>query len=269
MTTKCTTNTRWSFAPRPTSLLALCLFLVTLTPCLQAGEPLSSTTNKVTQALFQRLQSKGREQMTNAAEKVATTNPASSTTPVPAQGSTTTNLLVEPILKPGLLLDVVVTAAGRKEIAEIGKRISDDGSISLPLVGTVRVQGMTLKELCAHLQTIYSTYLRSPQVYTEFNLGSPGSLSPWGSVTVLGTVRNPGSINIPQTQDLTVSRAIQGAGGLDASADDSSIRISRRNPDGTIKRITANLHAFGSTGELKHDIKLEACDVVFVPEEFF
>jgi len=167
------------------------------------------------------------------------------------------------------MIDITVTAGGRKEIIETGRRVSNDGNVSLPLIGPVQVEGLTLNELSEQLLALYSKYLRNPQVDIDFNIASPGSVSPWGSVTVLGTVKNPGSISIPSTHDLTVSRAIQSVGGLDLSANDSAIRISRRNPDGTIKKIKVDLHALGSTGELTQDVKLEAGDVVFVPEEFF
>lgn len=176
----------------------------------------------------------------------------------------------EPLLKPGFLLNISVAGGGRREFSEERKRVADDGTIGLPLVGTLRVEGMTLKAVSEQLRTLYAKYLRNPLVEMSFCVDvTPGAVSPWGSVTVLGRVKSPGSINIPPTRDLSVSRAIQCAGGLDSSANDSSIRISRHNSDGTIEKIIVNLPALGTTGNIKNDINLRAGDVVYVPETIF
>jgi protein involved in polysaccharide export with SLBB domain len=122
----------------------------------------------------------------------------------------------------------------------------------------------------AHIEALYSTYLRNPQVDVGFAFdNSPGSVSPWGSVTVLGRVKTEGSINMPPTQDLTVSRAIQQSGGFNTSANISSITVTRRNPDGSVRHMEVDLRALRSRGELGQDLKLEPGDVVFVPEEVF
>lgn len=270
MTTKATRDVQRSSVSYSHALRAICLLLVLLTSHTHAKGQVIGEDGNPPLRILPELQDEGRGKIVKTNAHNAATSTVTSVVSAPApKSSTTTNRFTQPCLKPGIMVDVVVAASGRKEITEIGKRVSDDGNISLPLVGMVSVEGLTLKELSEHLQSIYRTYLRNPQVYTEFNIGSQGSISPWGSVTILGTVKQPGSVNIPQTQDLTVSRAIQSVGGLDTSADDSSIRITRRNPDGTVKKLKANLHALGSTGELKQDVTLEAGDIVFVPEEFF
>lgn len=202
----------------------------------------------------------GSQRASNSIPALAT--PAAVDITVPVRGA-------DPRIGPGMMVDIIVMVGGRKEVSEIGKRVSDDGTITLPLVGVVTINDMSMKELSDRLQNLYSTYLRDPQVEADFNVSNAGAVSPWGAVTVLGRVKSPGSIGIPRSRDLTVSRAIQGAGGFDTSANDSSVRISRRRSDGSVKKITVDLHALGSSGELKQDITLEAGDVVFVPEEIF
>ncbi|HOU21158.1 MAG TPA: polysaccharide export protein, partial [Kiritimatiellia bacterium] len=73
----------------------------------------------------------------------------------------------------------------------------------------------------------------------------------------------------PPTRDLTVSGAIQKAGGVATSAKLNAILISRPLPDGTIETRTVNLNAVGKSGRLEEDIILEADDVVYVPESMF
>ena len=68
---------------------------------------------------------------------------------------------------------------------------------------------------------------------------------------------------------MTVSGAIQQAGGFAASAKDSAILVTRSLPDGRTETRTINLHAVGTAGRLEDDIILEANDVVYVPEAMF
>lgn len=174
-----------------------------------------------------------------------------------------------PVLKPGFLVRVTVLASGKREIDAEVMRVSDNSILDLPLIGPVPVKGMTLTELNAALQGRYQDYFIEPQVLAEFVVEDrPDAISPWGSVVVLGRVRAPGRVNIPPTQDLTVSGAIQQAGGLDTSARSSSIRLTRRKPDGGTERKTIDFTAVGE-GRLENDLILQPGDVIFVPEKVF
>lgn len=267
--TSATLPSRTAVSLNLASICAFSMFIAATAPLVRAADPVSDVTAVVSQEALLTLKGEGTGRLPDADARTGTPAPAGPAIPVPAKlPATVAASSTEPRLKPGLVIDIVVAAGGRKEVTETAKRVTDDGDIGLPLVGTVHVEGMTLKDLAEHLRTQYSSFLRSPEVNIDFNLSNPGSPSPWGLVTVLGTVKNPGSVNIPQTQDLTVSRAIRAVGGFDTSADDSAIVVSRRKPDGTIKKIRVNLHGLGSTGQLKQDIKLEAGDVIFVPEEW-
>ena len=98
---------------------------------------------------------------------------------------------------------------------------------------------------------------------------NPDSISPWGSVTVMGQVKKPGRINIPPTQDLSLSMAIQLAGGLDRSAKETEIIITRISKEGEKKKLKLNLKTAASEGELENDIQLLPDDVIYVPERIF
>lgn len=173
-------------------------------------------------------------------------------------------------LKPGLAVQVDVLVLGKKEIEERSKRVSDEGTIMLPLVGAIRVEGMTLMELSAELARRYGTFFVRPQVVVDFVTEKGADVaSPWGYVTVLGSVKNPGRVNIPATQDLTLSAAIQQAGGLKPSGKESAIKVSRRGESGKSETFDVNLRALGTRGEKGEDPTLQAGDVVFVPEMVF
>lgn len=174
------------------------------------------------------------------------------------------------VLRPGFAINLSVLVAGKKEIEEPAKRIMDNGSLTLPLLGKVRVAGLTLDQLQGGLANKYSHYFVNPQVIVDFvQVGEGTDASPWGYVTVLGRVKEPGRIAVPATRDMTVSRAIQIAGGFASSARDNAILITRVSPDGQVKTRSINLRAVGSAGRLEEDIALEANDVVFVPESTF
>jgi len=173
-------------------------------------------------------------------------------------------------LRPGLMLKLSVLVAGKEEINEPAKQVSDAGTIVLPLLGKLTVAGMTLDELRVRLTGRYKKYFIDPEVSLDFVRDTTGEgISPWGFVTVLGRVREPGQIAIPATRDMTVSGAIQQAGGLGASAKVGGILVTRTMPDGKTVTRSINLYAAGAAGRLEEDIVLEANDVVFVPESMF
>jgi protein involved in polysaccharide export with SLBB domain len=174
-----------------------------------------------------------------------------------------------PLLRPGYLIQVTVLASGKREVDGQVIRVSDNNVLDLPLIGPVPVKGMTLGELNTALQSRYQEFFIEPQVLAEFVVEDrPDAISPWGSVVVLGRVRTPGRVNIPPTQDLTVSGAIQQAGGLDTSARASAIRLTRRTETGENERKTIDFTAIGQ-GQVENDLILKPGDVIFVPERIF
>jgi len=174
-------------------------------------------------------------------------------------------------LVPGYVLSITVFVAGDKEIEDPDKRIQDDGTITLPLLGAIKVAGMTLADLREHLTALYNkSYFVDPQVVVDFS-SAPGSdgVAPWGYVTVLGRVKKPGRVNIPATGDLKLTGAIQQAGGFDTSAKDTAIRVTRTGKSGKTEQKEINLRTIGSKGKADDDITLKPGDIIFVPELIF
>lgn len=170
-------------------------------------------------------------------------------------------------LRPGLVVNVTVLVAGKKEFEETAKRITDEGTLSLPLLGRLDVKNLSLEELIVRLTGQYQKYYVNPQVIIEFiRDNSTEGISPWGYVTVLGRVKNPGRIAIPATRDMTVSGGIQKAGGFNTSAKTSAILVTRKGADGRPYTREIDLDAVGSDGRTEEDVVVEAGDVVFVPE---
>jgi protein involved in polysaccharide export with SLBB domain len=191
-------------------------------------------------------------------------------TPAAANGSEGATNGVTVSLKPGLVLRIDVHVLGKREIEEPSRRIGEQGEITMPLLGVVKVTDRTIDDLAAELQRRYAQYYVNPQVVVEFVTDQKsGGAMPWGYVTVLGRVKKPGRVFIPATRDLTVSAAIQEAGGLDTSAKDTAIRLTRVGDDAKTQSQEVNLRAVGSKGELAGDLALRPGDVIYVPELVF
>jgi len=172
-------------------------------------------------------------------------------------------------LRPGLIVNIQVLVAGQKEIEEKSRRISEAGAVTLPLVGEIRLEGLTVTEAQEQLKTAYGRYFVTPQVIVECLVESvAGAVSPWGYVTVLGRVRTPGMVNLPPTRELTVSRAVQLSGGLDNSARSNAIRVTRTQGNST-EQFEVDLDRIGASGQVKDDVLLLPGDVIYVPEAIF
>ena len=174
-------------------------------------------------------------------------------------------------LRPGLLVNVLVTVGGEREVEDLDKRINNEGYVTLTLLGGVQASGMTLSEFGEDLEERYRRFIRQPHVEVTFSYDEEeegrGTTSPWGSVTVLGRVKKPGRVNIPPTQDLTISMAVQEAGGFDTSAKTKDIRVARKRDGAAVEKLRVDLRAVAVKGE--EDLKLRDGDVIYVPERLF
>lgn len=86
-------------------------------------------------------------------------------------------------------------------------------------------------------------------------------------VYITGKVARPGSFALKEGMPLTAYDAILKAGGLARFADQKGVHVLRAMPDGTKRKISANL------AELKNgkrpDVILEPNDILVVPEKWF
>ncbi|MGJ8667777.1 MAG: SLBB domain-containing protein [Patiriisocius sp.] len=122
--------------------------------------------------------------------------------------------------------------------AQIGK----SGEISFPLIGSVKLQGLTVKEAENKIKDLYGKdYLVNPRV----SLSVEDYAEKW--VIVSGDVKRPGTINFPKEGLLDLGAAIAQAGGLGEDADRSKIII--RTIKGELKTASMDKH---STHTLTH-----------------
>ncbi len=149
-------------------------------------------------------------------------------------------------------------------------QIQIDGTLNLPLIGNVSVEGMTLELAKELIQEKYGEYLQIPIV--NLNLLAARPLK----IAIAGEVQHPGSYTISPvvsqggnsksgTQLPTVTKALQVAGGVTTSADIRQIKIRRLQLNAPEQVININLWELLQSGNLVQDISLRDGDTLFVP----
>ncbi len=102
--------------------------------------------------------------------------------------------------------------------------VDPDGNISMPLINTVPVAGLSMKELERVItQRLRNGFLRDPSVSVQ-----PLELRPF---YILGEVRQAG--RFPYQPGMTVANAIAMASGFTERADTGTVLITRRTAEGT------------------------------------
>ncbi len=141
-------------------------------------------------------------------------------------------------------------------------RVNANGAISMPLIGTVKVGGMTLLEAQNTIEAKLAQFLVSPQVSLF--------IEEYGNKTVfvMGEVQRPGSYPIPTESRMTVLEAISTAGGFTPIAGQDRTRV-LRNVNGTSVTYTIEVKAITQQGQKEKDLVLEPNDVIYVPQSFF
>ena len=136
-------------------------------------------------------------------------------------------------------------------------RVSDDGSITMPLLGRLVVAGLTkteLEQLIARL--LGEHYVHDPQI-TVF-------IKEYESkrVAVSGAVRKPGSYEMLGRK--TLLEMISMAGGLDQDLGHEII-IFRQSDDGRTDRIGVDLERLVYAADPNLNLTVEAGDIIYVP----
>jgi polysaccharide export outer membrane protein len=153
-----------------------------------------------------------------------------------------------------------------------------DGSINLPWVGKVPVQGLTLDQASSAVTKAYAPFIRDPLI--TVNLITARTLR----ISVAGEVKRPGAYVIsPEgttntilvgdaavgggvpNQWPTVTQAIQSAGGVTQSADLRRVQVRRPLSDGSLEVIDLNLWELLRAGDLGQDVRLRDRDTLVIP----
>ena len=154
-----------------------------------------------------------------------------------------------------------------------------DGSLNLPWIGTIKVQGLTLVQAADVLALRYAQFINKPLI--TLNSVSPRPLK----IAVLGEVNRPGAYIISPisgtetsrtnlsdrtssetgSQWPTVTKAIQTAGGITQLANVRKIQVRRGQRAGAERVIDVDLWKFLQAGEQNQDFALRDGDAIVIP----
>jgi polysaccharide export outer membrane protein len=141
------------------------------------------------------------------------------------------------ILAAGDTLDLMVY---REPDLGMRSKIARDGRVQLPLLGEVKVAGMSVRDAQEHIRKLYDAdYLVDPQIY--LNIASYTQRK----ITVIGQVSRPGSYELQGNESLGILEAIGMAGGFTRIADTKNVVVKRRTGEKveTIKVNTKRLES--------------------------
>lgn len=154
--------------------------------------------------------------------------------------------------------DVLKVTVYREEELDREVRVSTSGCISLPLLGEVKVEGLTVSQVEQSLTERFRKYIKKPQV-TVF-------IKEYATISVTGQVTEPGSF--PLKGELGVLEAIGLAKGFTKIASQNDVKI-MRTENGEKVTITVRVADISKKGDKTQDVPLRRGDIVFVPESLF
>lgn len=163
-------------------------------------------------------------------------------------------------LGPGdqIFIDIFVNGLRSTELSIPNAVIGPEGSTILPLIGTVRLEGLLIREIEREIQTRLNQFVINPQVNVSLLAQRPVQ------VTVTGQVARPGFYPLGSAQ---LPIALSTAGGTRSNADLRSVQLRRNLPDGRTLAAEVDLLTPLLAGLAPPDIRLEDRDIIFVPTQ--
>lgn len=162
----------------------------------------------------------------------------------------------EYVLGPG---DIVhITVLNNPELTT-DARVSENGSITFPLIGSVPIMGLSLSQA----QNAVARKLSDAHFVAQPQVNILPTLVVGNQVTVVGHVNRPGRYPL-QTTNTHLSDAIALAGGIDAIGADQIIFI--RHLEGKDVRTTIDVTDLLERGAARDQLVQEG-DTIYVPRE--
>ncbi|NJO77629.1 MAG: polysaccharide export protein [Cyanobacteria bacterium RM1_2_2] len=137
------------------------------------------------------------------------------------------------------------------------KVILPDGTLTLPLVGSIEAEGKTTDELAQTLAFRLESLLVNPVVTVNLTTLRPVV------VQVSGEVMRPGPLQL--IEEMTLSAALVQAGGITPHADVRQVAIQRNAPNADSTAMTVNLWDALSSEDAYNNPVLRSGDSIYVP----
>ncbi len=147
------------------------------------------------------------------------------------------NLSNTKTLKSDLNSDIYILGPGDILQVEIGPLdklsgpygVLSDGTLSLPLIGTINVMYLTLDEASEKIKNLYGLQLLQPEIYVSLAQTRPIKVS------VVGEISRPGLYSFSDKSEETTTQptivdALKKAGGITKNSNIKNITLTRRMP---------------------------------------
>ncbi len=224
-------------------------------PTLQIEKPVHAEKNE-TAAVVQASANSAPVSLTQPAISTPNISAESAAVPAPAYASEDTG---EYKLQPD---DVVHVSVYEEPELSTTARVTPRGEINLPLLGNVKVQGMTIFALQQDVtRQLEADYLVNPQVQVSIQSYHNRTVS------VTGAVNKPGSYQMAAEKSYKLMDLVAMAGGFSKVANISKVRIIRSGQNGQQATIEVNAKSIVKGNESK-DVEIYPNDVIFVPESW-
>ena len=171
-------------------------------------------------------------------------------------------ITVTPIKVDTKLEDLRYTVSGRSGFGGqfLSSRVTPEGTVQLPVVGSIPAQGLTIDEFSRELNARFAEQLEGIEVIPVLTQRAPRY------VFVLGEVRLPGRYTLEAPT--TVMQAISMAGSYNNGAHIAQVVIFRRADDWRLIATTVNLRnaMLGKSPCAAGEIWLSDADLIIVPK---
>ncbi len=149
-----------------------------------------------------------------------------------------------------------VTVYGRADLTAMagkGSRVDVNGTIQLPLIGSIKVAGLSLQQARDRIQDSFKQYLREPSVVVEILEYRSHPLYLLGQFKVSGTQYMDRPLNLLQGLAL--------GNGLDATANLRGARLLRDK-----KILAVDIYSLLHEGDQRQNVWLQPGDTIYVPD---
>ena len=162
------------------------------------------------------------------------------------------------VLRPGDAIEMIIY---KEQDLSVRTKIGKDGKVQLPLLGVVKLAGLTLSTASDLLTKRYdSEYLVSPQIYLNI-IGYQAV-----KFTIIGQIGKPGTYEYSESEPLDLLQAVGMAGGFTRIADRGHGVVKRRE-GGAMRTIKVNAKKL--TDSSVDRFLVENGDVINVGESWF
>jgi len=159
--------------------------------------------------------------------------------------------------------DQVIYRVLEDQDQEVRRIVMDTGEVTLPYLGKVMAKGITAKEMAFKIKPLLEKeYYKNATVLLTLDTQRKFR----GKAYIFGAVSQPGAIQIPTDEVLTVSKAILKVGGFAPSADRTSVRVERKTDEGK-KTVVVNMAEVIDDGQSEQDITIEPNDFIVIANQ--